>query len=123
MPGKSRGSHAAEAAPEEFELTPKVAGALHRYRIASFVVGVGLLILVLTMVLKYAAGMGWTVAVWGPIHGLLYAIYVLLAFDLSYRAGWRLKNLLKVLVAGVIPVLSFFAEHWVNRKMLAGERL
>lgn len=105
------------------ELTPKVAGALRRYRIASFVVGVGLLILVVTMVLKYAAGMGWAVAVWGPIHGVLYAIYVLLVFDLSYRASWRLSNLLKVLLAGVIPVLSFFAEHWVNRKMLAGERL
>lgn len=105
------------------ELTPKVAGALRRYRIASFVVGVGLLILVVTMVLKYTADMGWTVAVWGPIHGVLYAVYVLLAFDLSYRAGWKLTNLLKVLLAGVVPVLSFFTEHWVNRKMLAGERL
>lgn len=111
------------SAPERFELTPKIAGALRRYRIASFVVGVGLLILVLTMVLKYAGGMDWAVAVWGPIHGLLYAIYVLLAFDLSYRAGWKLTNLLKVILAGVVPVLSFFAEHWVNRKMLSGERL
>lgn len=105
------------------QLTPKVAAALRRYRIASFVVGVGLLILVLTMVLKYTADMGWTVAVWGPIHGVLYAIYVLLVFDLSYRAGWRLSNLLKILLAGVVPVLSFFAESWVNRKMLSGERL
>lgn len=123
MPDKSHGNHAAPTAAQKFELTPKVAGALLRYRIASFVVGVGLLILVLTMILKYAADMGWTVALWGPIHGLLYAIYVLLTFDLSYRAGWKLTNLLKILLAGVVPVLSFFAEHWVNRKMLAGERL
>ena len=57
------------------------------------------------------------------IHGLLYAIYVLLVFDLSYRAGWKLTNLLKILLAGVVPVLSFVAEHWVNRTMLAGQRL
>ncbi len=104
-------------------LTPKIAAALLRYRIASFVVGVGLLLLVLAMVLKYGFDVGWAVAVWGPIHGVLYAIYVLLAFDLSYRARWKLTNLLKVLLAGVVPVLSFYAEHWVNRKMLSGERM
>ncbi|HET8590555.1 MAG TPA: DUF3817 domain-containing protein [Nakamurella sp.] len=104
-------------------LTPRVAGALTRYRISAFVVGVGLLLLCLTMVLKYAAGMDWTVQVWGPIHGVLYAAYVLLAFDLSYKARWSLWGLLKVLLAGVVPVLSFYCEHWVNRKMLAGERI
>lgn len=104
-------------------LNPKVAGALLRYRIASFVVGVGLLILVFAMVLKYGFDVGWAVAVWGPIHGVLYAAYVLLAFDLSYRARWRLWNLLKVILAGVVPVLSFFAEHWVNEKMRSGQRM
>ena len=123
MPGNPSARHTAEPAPATFELTPKVAAALRRYRIASFVVGVGLLILVAAMVLKYAGDAGWAVAVWGPIHGLLYAIYVLLVFDLSYRAGWKLTNLLKILLAGVVPVLSFVAEHWVNRTMLAGQRL
>lgn len=104
-------------------LNPKIASALLRYRIASFVVGVGLLILCLAMVLKYGFDVGWAVAVWGPIHGVLYAGYVLLAFDLSYRARWKLWNLLKVLLAGVVPVLSFYAEHWVNRKMRSGERI
>lgn len=104
-------------------LNPKVAGALLRYRISAFVVGVGLLILCLAMVLKYGFGVEWAVAVWGPIHGVLYAAYVLLAFDLSYRARWNLWNLLKVLLAGVVPVLSFYVEHWVNRKMLSGERI
>lgn len=123
MPDESTARHTAESATATFELTPKVAAALQRYRIASFVVGVGLLILVVAMVLKYAGDMGWAVAVWGPIHGLLYAIYVLLVFDLSYRAGWKLTNLLKIILAGVVPVLSFYAEHWVNRTMLAGKRL
>lgn len=104
-------------------LTPKVAGALNRYRISAFVVGVGLLILCLTIVLKYVFDLGWTVQVWGPIHGVLYAAYVLLTFDLSYKARWSLLSLLKVLLAGVVPVLSFYCEHWVNRKMLAGERV
>lgn len=108
--------------PAVKRLNPKVASALKRYRIASFVVGVGLLILCLAMVLKYGFGVEWAVVVWGPIHGALYAGYVLLTFDLSYKARWRLVNLLKIILAGVVPVLSFYAEHWVNRKMLAGDR-
>ncbi len=109
--------------PTRKKLNPKVAGALTRYRISAFVVGVGLLILCLTLILKYVFDMGWTVQVWGPIHGVLYAVYVLLSFDLFYRSRWSLWGLLKVLLAGVVPVLSFYAEHWVNRKMLAGERI
>jgi integral membrane protein len=104
-------------------LTPRVAGALQRYRIAAFVVGVGLLILCATMVLKYGFDLGWAVQIWGPIHGVLYAAYVLLAFDLSYKARWSLWGLLKVLLAGVVPVLSFYCERWVHRKMLSGQRI
>lgn len=104
-------------------LTATVSGALTRYRISAFVVGVGLLILCLTIVLKYGFDLGWTVQVWGPIHGVLYAAYVLLTFDLSYKARWSLWGLLKVLLAGVVPVLSFYCERWVNRKMLAGEKI
>lgn len=104
-------------------LNPKVASALTRYRVAAFVVGVALLVFVAAMVLRYGFGMPRFSQVWGPIHGALYAIYVFIAFDLSARAKWRLTNLLKVLLAGCIPVLSFFTEAWVTRTMRAGERL
>lgn len=104
------------------QLAPKVAKALARYRVAAFVIGVALLILVVTMVMRYGYGVTW-VWMWGPIHGTLYAVYVLIAFDLSYKARWKLSNLLLVLLAGCVPVLSFVAEAWVNRKMLRGERL
>lgn len=104
-------------------LPPKTAAALQRYRISAFVVGVGLLILVATMILKYGFDIGGPTMIWGPIHGVLYIAYVLLAFDLSYRERWSIKGLLGVLVAGVIPVLSFVVERRVHRKVLARERL
>ncbi len=86
-------------------------------------VGVGLLILCLTIVLKYVFDMDWTVEIWGPIHGVLYAAYVLIAFDLSYKARWTLVGTLGVLLAGVVPVISFVCERWVHRKMLAGQKV
>lgn len=113
---------AGETVTESRALAPKVAAALRRYRFMSFVVGVALLILVVAMVLNYGFGVTWT-WVWGPIHGTFYAIYVLFAFDLSQKARWKLSTLLIVLLAGCIPVASFYAEAWVNRSMLAGKRL
>ena len=99
-------------------MPPKVHGRTVRYRIAAFVVGVGLLILCLAMVLKYVFDQTWAVATWGPIHGILYIAYVLLAFDLAYKDRWSAKGTVLVLLAGVIPVVSFYAEHVVRRKVL-----
>jgi integral membrane protein len=104
-------------------LPAKTAKALQRYRIAAFVVGVGLLILCLAMVLRYAFDLRWATAVWGPIHGVLYAAYVLLAFDLGYRERWSFKGIIGVLLAGVVPILSFVVEKIVHRKVLARERI
>lgn len=104
-------------------LPPKTAKALQRYRIAAFVVGVGLLILVLAVILRYAFDVLWATAVWGPIHGVLYAAYVLLAFDLGYRERWSIKGILGVLLAGVVPILSFVVEKIVHRKVINRERL
>lgn len=110
-------------APAAPVVPPKVLTALFRYRIAAFVVGVGLLLLCLAMVLKYAFDQNWAVATWGPIHGILYIAYVLLAFDLAYKDRWSAKGTVLVLLAGVIPVVSFYAEHVVRRKVLAREKV
>ena len=104
-------------------LPPKIKAALGRYRIAAFVVGVGLLILCLTMVLKYVFDLPQAVVVWGPIHGILYIAYVLLAFDLAYKDRWSAKGTILVLLAGVIPVLSFYAEHVVTQKVRARQKV
>lgn len=101
----------------------KTAKALARYRIAALTVGVGLLILIVTMVMRYGFDQRWATATWGPIHGVLYAAYVLLAFDLSYKERWSIKGIIGVLLAGVVPVLSFYVERIVHRKVLARERL
>lgn len=102
---------------------PKVRAALGRYRIAAFIVGWGLLLLGAAMILKYAFDEPWAVATWGPIHGVLYVGYVLLAFDLAYKDRWSLWGTIKVLAAGVIPFVSFVAERWVHRSVLARQKI
>lgn len=97
--------------------------ALTRYRIMAYVVGVGLLILVVVAVpLKYLADKSALVAVVGPIHGFLYVVYLLTALDLAVRCRWPLGRTALVLLAGTVPFLSFVAERWVTREVRATAR-
>ena len=90
-----------------------MSGALTRFRFMAYVVGVGLLLLVLAMVVKYAGGNAGMMQVVGPIHGFLYAIYLVLTVDLALKARWSIKGTVLVLLAGTIPFVSFYAERKV----------
>src|ERR1700712_524609 len=104
-------------------MPPKVKSALARYRVAAFIVGYALIVLCITIVLKYVFGVSQAVEIWGPIHGVLYIGYVLLTFDLAYKDRWSLLGLLGVLIAGVIPGISFVAERIVHRKVVARQKV
>ena len=91
-------------------------GALIRYRTIAWIVGVGLLVLVLVgMPLKYLGQVDTVVAVVGPIHGFLFMIYLAFTFDLARRANWPFPRMVLVMAAGTIPFLSFWAERKVSR--------
>jgi integral membrane protein len=97
-----------------------VQSALTRYRVVAYVVGVFLLILTLVaMPLKYIGNDSTLVAVVGPIHGLLYMVYLVVAFDLSMRVRWPLRYTVLILLAGTVPFLSFVAERSVTRRVRA----
>ena len=102
---------------------PKVKAALGRYRIAALIVGYALIVLCIAIVLRYGFRVDEAVAIWGPIHGVLYIGYVLLAFDLAYKDRWSLVGTLLVLLAGVIPGISFVAERIVHRKVEARQKV
>jgi integral membrane protein len=92
-----------------------VHGALIRYRIIAWIVGVVLLVLVLVAVpIKYIGGNDSLVATVGPVHGFLFMLYVVLTFDLGRRAKWPLGRMVLVMLAGTIPFLSFWAERKVT---------
>jgi integral membrane protein len=95
-------------------------GALLRYRVIAWVVGVGLITLVLVGVpLKYAAHSAGVVEVVGPAHGFLYILYLLATVDLAIRMRWPVSRTLALMAAGTIPFLSFVAERYVTRQVTA----
>jgi len=95
-----------------------VFGALMRYRVMAFIVGVGLILVVFVgMPLQFIAHKKLAVEIVGTLHGYLYLLYLVLAADLARRAHWRLGRILAVVAAGFVPFLAFVAEHRVYRQM------
>ena len=95
-------------------------GALMRYRVMAFIVGVGLVLLVFVgMPLRYFGHQKIVVQVVGTLHGYLYLLYLVAAADLGRRARWRLGRLLGVVAAGFVPFLAFYVEHRVFQQMQA----
>jgi integral membrane protein len=91
-----------------------------RYRVAAYVVGVMLLVLVLVaMPIKYIGHDSTPVQIIGPVHGWLFAIYLVITFDLARRTTWPLRRTLGVMIAGTVPFLSFYVERKVNRWLAA----
>ena len=98
-----------------------------RFRVASIVEGIALLVLVAIMIMRYVVfgGDAWFTSTsdlwtqisktWSPIHGLIYMIYVVLAFDLWMKMRWGLPRMLLLMFFGVVPVLSFFGERWTHQ--------
>lgn len=92
---------------------------LTAFRVLANVVGVMLLLLVTSMVVKYGFDEPGLVAVVSPIHGFVYFVYLVVALVLGRRLGWRPLRILLVLLAGTVPFLSFVVERRVTRELTA----
>lgn len=97
-----------------------LAGAIARYRVMAYVVGTGLLVLVLVgMPLQYGATLPQVAEVVGVLHGFLYIVYLLSAVDLARRARFTLLQMGAMIAAGFLPFLAFIIEHRVVVRLRA----
>jgi integral membrane protein len=105
-----------------------VEAALLRYRIVALIVSVLLVILFgIGLPLQFAAGQGGVDAVVGVMHGVFfYPLYILLTLDLARRIRMTPVQLVLTVVAGTIPIASFYAERrttqYVRTRQAALER-
>lgn len=114
------------------------------YKVAAYVTGVMLLLLVVEMVLKYAfklviyaggTNVDGTANVFSMVqegqvvggvnvsiailiaHGWLYVVYLLAVFLLWSRMRWSLGEFIAIALGGVVPFLSFVMEARVHRQV------
>lgn len=74
-----------------------------------------LLLLLVAMPLKYVWGDPRMVSVVGMAHGLLFVLYVGLAFAMYDREDWPLRKLAGALVASALPFGPFVFDRRVLR--------
>ena len=101
-----------------------IRGALLRYRVMAWVVGVLLVVLITGTVLRLLVPSQVLLGQWimrntGVLHGYLYMVLLITAFDLGRRVKWSLKWFLAIMFAGTVPFLSFVAEHYATRDVRA----
>ncbi|SRR5690606_5914538 len=104
-------------------MTPRA--KLTFFRVMAFLVGVGLLLLVAHMVLRYGfdnRALAW----WPAPHGWFYMVYVAAVALLGFELRWGLGRMVLVMLAGCVPFLSFWVEHRVSREasaQIAGQQV
>ncbi|HEX7161624.1 MAG TPA: DUF3817 domain-containing protein [Trebonia sp.] len=91
-----------------------------RYRVMAYITGV--LIMVVCFVgipLQVAADNPWIADNVGTVHGFLYIVYIIVAYILAQKLKMRFWPTILLLLAGTIPILTFFVERWMNRTYIA----
>lgn len=90
---------------------------LGRLRITALLEGISfLLILFVTMPLKYGLGMPEPNLVIGMGHGVLFILYVALVLYMWPRLQWNFKQGALALAASIIPFGTFWADKHLFRQ-------
>ncbi len=88
-----------------------------RLRVIAFIEGVSfLVILFITMPLKYMYGMGEPNKIVGMAHGVLFILYVLAVIQSKIEYNWAGKKTALALLASIIP----FGTFWADKKLFKG---
>ena len=92
--------------------------AVLRYRIMAYVTGVVLVILVFVGIPLQVAGYPAVAHYVGVVHGILYIIYLVCAWQLARRLRLTAKPAVIMLLAGTVPIMTFIGERWVTRRFI-----
>ncbi|OBI83461.1 DUF3817 domain-containing protein [Mycobacterium asiaticum] len=87
----------------------KIRTALLAYRVMAWATGIWLIALCGEIVshLVYHREIRWIEVV----HGWVYFVYVIAAFNLAIKVRWPIGKTIGVLLAGTVPLLGIIVEH------------
>jgi integral membrane protein len=90
-----------------------------RLRLLGYLEGSSLLVLVFIAVpLKHLYNDPFLVRIIGPVHGMLFTLFVINTISVGTEHGWKFKTTTwKVLLACMIPFGTFYIDRAVFRTM------
>lgn len=87
------------------------------FRIVSFLEGISYLLLMsLGLYYKYALNDPSFVKMFGMPHGLLFMLYLVMAFVIRSMMNWKTKDFGIVLLASIVPFGTFYVDYKYLRK-------
>ena len=86
------------------------------FRVVALAEATSFLALLVATYVKYGHDEPLGVEILGPLHGLLFIAYVLLALNLAPRAGWSARTTVMVLVGAVLPFGGYVVDRWLARR-------
>lgn len=94
----------------------RLAASLTRYRVMAWVTGGFLLLLTVEIIVKYLLLDGEPfLGTWIAItHGWIYVVYLVTVVDMWSKLRWGPGRLVQLVLAGVVPALSFVVERKVT---------
>jgi len=92
---------------------------LRNFKLVALIEATTFLLLLLAAYVKRTSDQPLGVEVLGPIHGLLFIAYVLMALALRERAGWTGRQTLLILAGAVVPFGGYAVDRWIDNNHAA----
>lgn len=89
---------------------------LPKFLLVAFLEGCSFLLFAITMPLKYMMGLPKPNYFIGMAHGVLFILYIVLLFLVSYQYKWSLKKIALSFIASLIPFGTFYANKKIYSK-------
>ena len=90
--------------------------SLKTFRVVALTEATSFLLLLVASVLKRTADAEILVTILGPIHGVLFVAYVLIALNLKDEQRWTTKETGYILLGAVIPFGGYVVDRWLARR-------
>lgn len=91
-----------------------------RLQLAAIVEGLTLVLLVVVAVpLKHAAGYALATSIMGPIHGVAFLVYIGVVIDTAVGGPWKKGEIARLVIAAFVPFGSFANLGFLHRKEAA----
>ena len=88
------------------------------YRVMAYVTGVVLIVLCFVGIPLQVAGYPAVANDVGVLHGILYIIYLAVAWILARKLRLATKPTVLMLLAGTIPVMTFIVERHISHRYI-----
>jgi integral membrane protein len=92
--------------------------SLKTFRVVALTEATTFLLLLVASVLKRTADAPIGVTILGPVHGVLFVAYVLIALNLKDEQGWTGKETGFILLGAVLPFGGYVVDRWLARREL-----